>query len=191
MSSGLRTQFCIGVTRLTNPELLDVVRAEDTVLHWSDQVNKSRAFRYRQGWLICRKSLLVACFSCDSFWLSVGGAVFVANVLFWLLPTSGSEIFGHFCSFCDSDTLQAVPLGYIGNTYTLESLMYKKIIKMDRYHFIKANFMNNPWKISIHPFPKLIVLWFSKWGSCDNLKGLVLFSNYNKYLFKYRLIWMV
>ncbi len=65
----------------------------------------------------------------------------MANVLFWLLPTSGSEIFGHFCSFCDSDTLQAVPLGYIGNTYTLE-----KLIKMDSYHFIKANFMKN-----IHP----------------------------------------
>ncbi len=49
-------------------------------------------------------------------------------------------------ALCDSDTLQAVPLGYIGNTYTLESLMYKKLIKMDSYHFIKANFMKN-----IHP----------------------------------------
>ncbi len=58
----------------------------------------------------------------------------MANVLFWLLPTSGSEIFGHFCSFCDSDTLQAVPLGYIGNTYTLESLMYKKIDQNGQLH---------------------------------------------------------
>lgn len=30
--------------------------------------------------------------TCENSRLSVGGVVFVANVLFWLLPTSGSGI---------------------------------------------------------------------------------------------------
>lgn len=70
--------------RWTNPEVLDVIRADYFAL------------------------IQLIAFLHEYFWLSVGGDVLVANVLFWLLPTSGSEISGHFCYFCGSDTLQAV-----------------------------------------------------------------------------------